>query len=660
MEGKMAQKYNIVFEAKMALGEMKAGISQMQSMLENGFKKANVPENMTSSLLTQVKKIGKAAEELGVKTSQGFSSMSDVSKAETSLKKLMGVYDSLKDKFEELKLNPEKLIPSDATAKINKLEQAYEKTKNAIENMVASGAKAKGLEEDIAEAEEKTRQYTEAIRAAKDEKKKLTDSKISLENDFETAKKGAQEVEEQIKKIKGEIDRLNNQKTSNYLGNYTEYKKQYNNYTKDIKKLESEIAILQSKKKSKTEIISPAEIDRLKKAKQELADLVSKRAELRKEAQEGGYSSKEQAGKKDKEANTNTAEQIKKQEQALKDAQEQQKGWASEVANTERALKQNGKSIEEYDQKINGNTEKLNENNEKLKELKQNLANVGVTTTEEQLEKLKQKFQEAGVSIEQLSKATTLEDFNNIIANIKTEKLEEVKPLLEQMGLSLQQVDGRIKIVSSSLERNKQAVEQTDNAYKDIDALKQRITYFFGLNNAINLARRAIRNALNTIKELDKTMTETAVVTDFDIGDMWEQLPEYTKRANELGVATNDAYAAATLYYQQGLKTNEAIAISNETLKMARIAGIEAAEATDYMTAALRGFNMELNETSAQRINDVYSKLAAITASNTQEISVAMTKVASLANNANMEFETTAAFLSQIINITVTCNSNVA
>ena len=146
-------------------------------------------------------------------------------------------------------------------------------------------------------------------------------------------------------------------------------------------------------------------------------------------------------------------------------------------------------------------------------------------------------------------------------------------------------------------------------------------------------------------------MTETAVVTDFSVSDMWEQLPEYTKRANELGVATNDAYAAATLYYQQGLKTNEVIAISNETLKMARIAGIEAAEATDYMTAALRGFNMELNETSAQRINDVYSKLAAITASNTQEISVAMTKVASLANNANMELETTAAFLSKIVEI---------
>jgi len=35
------------------------------------------------------------------------------------------------------------------------------------------------------------------------------------------------------------------------------------------------------------------------------------------------------------------------------------------------------------------------------------------------------------------------------------------------------------------------------------------------------------------------------------------------------------------------------------------------------MTAALRGFNMELNEASATKVNDVYSQLAAITAADT-------------------------------------------
>jgi TP901 family phage tail tape measure protein len=79
---------------------------------------------------------------------------------------------------------------------------------------------------------------------------------------------------------------------------------------------------------------------------------------------------------------------------------------------------------------------------------------------------------------------------------------------------------------------------------------------------------------------------------------------------------------------------------------MARVAGLDTAEATDRMTAALRGFNMELNEANATNIADVYSKLAAITASDVDEISSAMTKTASIASSAGMEFETTAAFLS--------------
>lgn len=187
---------------------------------------------------------------------------------------------------------------------------------------------------------------------------------------------------------------------------------------------------------------------------------------------------------------------------------------------------------------------------------------------------------------------------------------------------------------------------------REVDQVKSRIQYFFGIANAINLVKRAIRGAVETVKELDKAMTETAVVTNYTISDMWKQLPDYTQRANELGVTTKDAYEAATLYYQQGLNTEQAAALSVETLKMARIAGLDAADATDRMTNALRGFNMELNAMSAQRVDDVYSQLAAMSASNVDEISTAMTKVASLAHSANMEFETTAAFLAQIIETT--------
>lgn len=61
---------------------------------------------------------------------------------------------------------------------------------------------------------------------------------------------------------------------------------------------------------------------------------------------------------------------------------------------------------------------------------------------------------------------------------------------------------------------------------------------------------------------------------------------------------------------------------------------------------------MELNDMSAQRVNDVYSELAKITATDTQQLATAMTKTASIAYSANMQFENVSAFLAQILETT--------
>lgn len=251
--------------------------------------------------------------------------------------------------------------------------------------------------------------------------------------------------------------------------------------------------------------------------------------------------------------------------------------------------------------------------------------------------------------------------------NFDPSALQNVDQLRQHLQELLNSDDSKIQAIMQNLitgfragaqgaENLGTAIGTSVDAGKDLnnqmEQFKHRINYFFSAMNAVNLFKRAIRSAFETVKDLDKVMTETAVVTEFSVGDMWSQLPEYTQRANELGVSIHSAYEAATLYYQQGLETNQVVEVSNETLKMARIAGLGAADATDRMTNALRGFNMEINEANAQNINDVYSKLAAITASNVDEISTAMTKVASLANNANMSFENTSAFLAQIIETT--------
>ena len=264
-----------------------------------------------------------------------------------------------------------------------------------------------------------------------------------------------------------------------------------------------------------------------------------------------------------------------------------------------------------------------------------------------------------------------IDAIKNSITTLKTSNVEQLRSQLSNADKVLAKLtDDEIQTLINAFTRlngvvedaadnmkdvhrnNKEGAEGTRALNSELDNIKNGITHFFSLSNAATMFKSAVRDAFDTVQELDKIMTETAVVTDFSIGDMWDQLPQYTEMANELGVAIADVYSASTLYYQQGLQTKEVMDITTETLKMARIASIDAAEATNYMTAALRGFNMEIDETNAQRVNDVYSELAAITAADTGQIATAMTKTASIASAANMEFETTAAFLSQIIETT--------
>lgn len=301
------------------------------------------------------------------------------------------------------------------------------------------------------------------------------------------------------------------------------------------------------------------------------------------------------------------------------------------------------RSVEEY-------TRKLSEAKERVDAFQQSLKKLSEVDTTQHFEKLKQEL--INITGVDVSAAKSIDELREAIAQLSTKDVDAANKLLEQFQQDVSKISPDIKKMGEEVEEASKSFSQLVQEQNSIDQLKNRLVSFFSIGSVIQTFRRAIRSAYESVKELDAVMTETAVVTEFDVGDMWEQLPQYTDMANELGASVKGAYETLTLFYQQGLNTEQAIQLGTETMKMARIANLDYATATDYMTAALRGFNMELNEASATRVNDVYSKLAAITASDTREISIAMTKTASIANNANMELETTAALLSQIIETT--------
>ena len=208
--------------------------------------------------------------------------------------------------------------------------------------------------------------------------------------------------------------------------------------------------------------------------------------------------------------------------------------------------------------------------------------------------------------------------------------------------------------VSDSAQKATTHLQRQDSLLKQ---LASRAASLIGIGAVFNYITRGIRDAWNSIKELDKEFTAIAVVTDKTTSQLWQSFNTYAQMAQGLGVATKDAVATSALYYQQGLKTADVMTLTAETIKMAQIAGMDFKTATDQMTAALRGYNLEMSQ--ANMVNDIFSTLAANAAVDTKELSYALTKTASIAESAGMSIDTTSAFLAKMIETTREAPENI-
>ena len=198
--------------------------------------------------------------------------------------------------------------------------------------------------------------------------------------------------------------------------------------------------------------------------------------------------------------------------------------------------------------------------------------------------------------------------------------------------------------LSGTLEDGKEKLASFDAASSKLQGLSNFVNRYLGAYAIIRKVSTAIKNAFNNIKELDKTITSIAVVTNMSQKDLWGKIGEYTSMAQDYGVATKDVYSVSQIFYQQGLQTSQVMAMTTESLKMAKIAGIDYSTAANAMTVAVRAFKLEMSE--AQSVTDTYSALAAKFAVSSSEIANAMEKTASSAASVGMSVQSTSAFIS--------------
>ncbi len=242
----------------------------------------------------------------------------------------------------------------------------------------------------------------------------------------------------------------------------------------------------------------------------------------------------------------------------------------------------NGKKLQETQSQLSVSAVTLQENLNKANQELTNIKNSsGVTDAE--LKNLRQSL----INIGNIDPGTIPETLQGIITKIQelaadATNVDAIRTAMEQLEAELKNgADGAQQFGEKFHSGITQSVEDTVRMNSEMDQLKTRLTYFFSAMNGVQLFKRAIRSAYESVKELDAAITEMAVVTDYSINDIWGNIPQYTKTATELGATTKDVINSMVLYTQQGLNMAQATELSTQTMKMARIAGLEGAEATD-------------------------------------------------------------------------------
>lgn len=239
---------------------------------------------------------------------------------------------------------------------------------------------------------------------------------------------------------------------------------------------------------------------------------------------------------------------------------------------------------------------------------------------------------------------TYLSSNKNISKDLKQQFLD-VRNTLQSVteGANLtpisQQISGLKKQVHSlGMEGRTWIEEIQNNVGKVVDWLSATTIVMGALNQ--------IRQMIDNVRELDSAMTDLRMVTGKSIDDTQKLMNSYSKLADQLKVTVTDVASASNDWLRQGYNESDVETLSSDSIIMSKISGLDAAESTEYLTTAMKGYRVE-----AEDALNVVDKLSAVdmkSATDVGGLAEGMSRVAANAELAGVSMDKLLGYLAVI------------
>ena len=237
-----------------------------------------------------------------------------------------------------------------------------------------------------------------------------------------------------------------------------------------------------------------------------------------------------------------------------------------------------------------------------------------------------------------------LRNFDNELRKCNIES-KDLFTILSKVGKE----DVFSNIIKDSLTANVQLEKTTSFLDKMGETLTSTIRW--GISSRLmNSFVGSVKGSFTYIKELDTSLNDIRIVTGKSADEMSTFAKEANKAASALGSTTKTYTDASLIYFQQGLSDSEVKARAETTIKTANVTGQTGEEVSEQLTAVWNGYKVSAAET--ELYVDKLAAVAATTASNLEELSTGMSKVASAANVMGVDVDQLNAMLSTTISVT--------
>lgn len=234
---------------------------------------------------------------------------------------------------------------------------------------------------------------------------------------------------------------------------------------------------------------------------------------------------------------------------------------------------------------------------------------------------------------------------------------------LERAGLM-----GGFKWLQSALDSGNITAKEFQDTFNDLklDAIKAGVettNVFDKLNSALktNIKQKAVtaiagfsvqqlKEVYDNVVKLDSAVVNLSMVTGYNRDRTKELVASYSEMAQELGAVTSEVAAAADDWLRQGYSLEDTNELIKTSTVLSKIGLLDSAEATQYLTSAIKGYKVEIDD--AMSVADKLSAVDMAAAVSVSGLAEGMSKTANSARLAGVEMDTLLGYLAAVGEVT--------